>query len=40
MKILITDPINKAGFNILEQFADVDMRSDLKPDDLKSIIGH
>ena len=40
MKILISDSINTAGVDILRQFADVDMRPNLKPDELRSIINN
>ena len=38
MKILISDPIDSAGADILRQFAEVDIRPGLKPDELRSII--
>ena len=40
MKVLITDPIAAAGVDILRQYADVDIRQALTPEQLQSIIGH
>ncbi len=39
MKILITDSIAAEGIEILRQYAEVDIRRALKPEQLKSIIG-
>jgi len=40
MKVLITDQIAAAGVDILRQYADVDIRQALTPEQLQSIIGH
>ncbi len=39
MKILVTDPISEEGINILRSHAQVNIKVDLKPEELKSIIG-
>ena len=39
MKVLVTDPIAEEGIEILRQCADVVIRTGLKPDELKAIIG-
>ncbi len=38
-KVLVSDPIDKAGIEILSQVAQVDQRVGLSPDELKKIIG-
>ena len=39
MKVLVADPIAKEGIEILKAGADVDVKTGLKPDELKAIIG-
>ena len=38
-KVLVSDPIDKAGIEILSQVSQVDQRTGLSPDQLKKIIG-
>lgn len=38
-KVLVSDPIDQAGIDILAQVAQVDVRTGLPPDQLKAIIG-
>jgi len=38
-KVLVSDPIDQAGIDILGQVAQVDQRTGLSPDELKAIIG-
>ena len=38
-KVLVSDPIDQAGIDILSQVAQVDQRTGLSPEELKSIIG-
>ena len=38
-KVLVSDPIDQAGLDILGQVAQVDERIGLSPEELKSIIG-
>ena len=38
-KVLVSDPIDQVGIDILSQVATVDVKTNLKPDELKSIIG-
>ncbi len=38
-KVLVSDPIDQAGIDILGQVAQVDQRTGLSQDELKSIIG-
>ena len=38
-KVLVSDPIDQAGIDILSQVAEVDQRIGLKVDDLKQIVG-
>ncbi|MFN7656899.1 MAG: NAD(P)-dependent oxidoreductase, partial [Dolichospermum sp.] len=38
-KVLVSDPIDKVGIDILSQVATVDIKTTLKPDQLKAIIG-
>jgi D-3-phosphoglycerate dehydrogenase / 2-oxoglutarate reductase len=38
-KVLVSDPIDQAGIDILSQVATVDVKTTLKPDELISIIG-
>lgn len=38
-KVLVSDPIDQAGLDILGQVAQVDYRTGLAPEELKSIIG-
>jgi D-3-phosphoglycerate dehydrogenase / 2-oxoglutarate reductase len=38
-KVLVSDPIDQAGIDILSQVATVDVKTTLKPDELVSIIG-
>ena len=38
-KVLVSDPIDQAGIDILGQVAQVDQRTGLSADELKSIIG-
>ncbi|MCP9916888.1 phosphoglycerate dehydrogenase [Cyanobium sp. ATX 6F1] len=38
-KVLVSDPIDQTGINILAQVAEVDVRTSLSPDQLKAIIG-
>ena len=40
MKILVTDPIADEGIEILRQYADVDIRQALTPEQLQSVIGN
>jgi len=40
MKILITDPIADEGIKILRQYAEVDIRQALTPEQLQSVIGN
>ena len=37
--VLVSDPIDQVGIDILSQVATVDVKTNLKPDELKSIIG-
>jgi len=39
MKVLITDPISKEGVDILRSYAQVDVKTKLKPEELVSIVG-
>ena len=39
MKVLIADPVDKAGIEALQAHAEVDVKTGLKPEELKSIIG-
>ena len=39
MKVLVADPVDKAGIDVLKAHIDVDVKVGLKPDELKSIIG-
>ena len=38
-KVLVADPIDQAGIDILSQVAQVDVRTGLPPEELKAIIG-
>ena len=38
-KVLVSDPIDQAGIDILSQVAQVDQRTGLSPEELKGIIG-
>jgi len=38
-KVLVSDPIDQAGIDILSQVAQVDLRTGLPPEELKAIIG-
>lgn len=38
-KVLVSDPIDQTGIDILSQVADVDVRTGLSPEQLKAIIG-
>ncbi|MDP5123310.1 MAG: phosphoglycerate dehydrogenase, partial [Cyanobium sp. MAG_04] len=38
-KVLVSDPIDQAGIDILSQVAQVDVRTGLPPEELKAIIG-
>ena len=38
-KVLVSDPVDKAGIDILSQVAQVDQLTGLSPEKLKSIIG-
>ena len=38
-KVLVSDPIDQVGIDILSQVATVDVKTSLKPDELKAIIG-
>ena len=38
-KVLVSDPIDQAGIDILSQVAQVDVRTGLPPDELRAIIG-
>ena len=38
-KVLVSDPIDQAGIDILSQVATVDVRTGLPPEELKAIIG-
>ena len=38
-KVLVSDPIDQAGIDILTQVAQVDQKVGLSPDQLKNIIG-
>ena len=40
MKVLVADPVDKAGIEALQAQAEVDVKTGLKPEDLKSIIGN
>ena len=40
MKVLVADPIDKAGIEALQARVKVDVKTGLKPDELKSIIGN
>ena len=39
MKVLVAEPISEEGIDILRSYAEVDIRPDLKPEELTSIIG-
>jgi len=39
MKVLVADPIDKAGLEVLKSQVEVDIKTGLKPEELKSIIG-
>jgi len=39
MKVLVAEPISEEGIDILRSYAEVDIRLDLKPEELISIIG-
>ncbi|MDP6825471.1 MAG: phosphoglycerate dehydrogenase, partial [Dehalococcoidales bacterium] len=39
MRVLVSDPIGQEGIEILRGNAEVDIKPDLKPDELVSIIG-
>ncbi|MFC1989225.1 phosphoglycerate dehydrogenase [Chloroflexota bacterium] len=39
MKVLVADPIGEEGVNILSSYAEVDVKTGLKPEELLSIIG-
>ena len=39
-KVLVSDPIDQAGIDILSQVATVDVRTGLPPEELKAIIGN
>jgi len=39
MKVLVADPVGEEGIDILRSYAEVDVRTDLKPEELISIIG-
>ncbi|MFN6134296.1 MAG: phosphoglycerate dehydrogenase, partial [Synechococcaceae cyanobacterium] len=38
-KVLVSDPIDQTGIEILSQVAEVDVRTGLAPEELKAIIG-
>jgi len=38
-KVLVSDPIDQAGIDILSQVAQVDVRTGLPPEELRAIIG-
>ena len=38
-KVLVSDPIDQVGIDILSQVATVDVKTSLKPEELKAIIG-
>ncbi|MFO0118531.1 MAG: phosphoglycerate dehydrogenase, partial [Cyanobium sp.] len=38
-KVLVSDPIDQTGIDILAQVAQVDVRTGLPPEELKAIIG-
>ena len=38
-KVLVSDPIDQTGIDILSQVAQVDVRTGLSPEELKAIIG-
>ena len=38
-KVLVSDPIDQAGIDILSHLAQVDQRTGLSPEELKGIIG-
>ena len=38
-KVLVSDPIDQTGIDILSQVAQVDVRTGLPPEELKAIIG-
>ena len=38
-KVLVSDPIDQKGIDILSQVAQVDVRTGLPADELKSIVG-
>ncbi len=40
MKVLVADPIDKSGVEALQAKVKVDVKTGLKPDELKSIIGN
>lgn len=40
MKVLVADPIDKAGIEMLKAKVEVDVKTGLKPEELKSIIGN
>jgi D-3-phosphoglycerate dehydrogenase len=39
MKVLVADPVDEEGIAILREYAEVDIRTDLKPDEIIAIIG-
>jgi len=39
MKILVADPVDEEGVDILRSYAEVDIKTGLKPEELISIIG-
>ncbi|MFC1948891.1 phosphoglycerate dehydrogenase [Chloroflexota bacterium] len=39
MKVLVADAVSEEGINILRSYAEVDVKTDLKPEELVSIIG-
>ena len=39
MKILVADPIDNAGIEVLKSQASVDVKTGLKPEEIKNIIG-
>ena len=39
MKVLVADAVDKEGIDILGTCAEVDIKTGLKPDELKAIIG-
>ena len=39
MNVLVADPLAQEGVEVLKQYANVDVKTKLKPEELKAIIG-